>query len=578
MINFKTVKTPDDFHLFSYRDGKLESQHYDAEKRLIGTQERDFYAEIFVDLSVSIDSLFDREQVLLRGVTKEGGWELLINLYGYLLLREIGGTEPVAITPMPLSNFANTNTIRLGFVMSNPAYYYRRLFWAGELYPYCRINLLWAPGTDAAFRELCDFPLENKSLCPVPERVEFPEPENLLSVSAYNTCRKQIFEMTNDSGGVTADADFQDASRFFSFWNARQDTLNIFTGPEFVRSDSYWLFGHISGAEPGKTKIRVNTLYGYRRKAPAMTARFFWSTDRETWQECPMIEPVDEAGCYYPLLTAPAETFYLSTSIPFLTREKDALLEKVESLKFVETSVIGQSVDDNDIHLLKITDPSVPDEGKKHAAFIIGQHSPMEMMAAHFIIPMLEYLQKNPEVLKKCVFYCVPTVNVDCAKWGSDGLNLNKLNTNRCWFEDIQPETQCIMKYFDFLPYDISLFVDFHAGSGWKNHTLLRMSPDFLKERFGKKSESLVEKYKDFNLLLGKHAGIRYQDGIDHEFRNCCAKDWFKVKYPDAVSCDLELASCSWFDPRDQKTKAVTQDSFDLIGKGIIKAMEAFLA
>ncbi|MDP6777766.1 MAG: hypothetical protein QGI83_13490, partial [Candidatus Latescibacteria bacterium] len=72
------------------------------------------------------------------------------------------------------------------------------------------------------------------------------------------------------------------------------------------------------------------------------------------------------------------------------------------------------------------------------------------------------------------------------------------------------------------------------------------------------------------------HAGIRCIDGVDHVFRECCAKDWFKVRFPDCVSCDLELSLCTYFDPVDRITRPVDQHSLDVVGTGLARAIHEF--
>jgi len=370
--------------------------------------------------------------------------------------------------------------------------------------------------------------------------------------------------------------DFPDSSRVFAFRGADQDAVDVFTGPEFVRSDSYWVLTRVSGARPGRTRLRLHTTTGYARRTPGMSPRFFWSPDREVWEELPLVEPTDESGRFFPLLRAPAESFYLSTSIPFMQHELAQLLDSVESLPFVSRKTLGASVAGRPITLLTMTDETVADDSKAHVVFIVGQHSPMEMAGAHLIAPLCRWFAARPDALRSLAVHCVPVVNVDCAAHGSDGMNLNLRNTNRCWFDDIQPETQCIMDHFDAQPWNPDLFLDLHAGGCWRNHTLLRLDPAFIRERFGAHGDDLVARQTAVNELLERHAGMRCVDGIDHQFRECCAKDWFKVRFPDCISCDLELSLCTYFDPVERVTKPVTQHSFDVVGAGLAAAFAEF--
>ena len=572
-INLTTVGKPEDFLLLEYgMEIQFSSEHYSPKGELRGNP-ADFFSEIFLELIVDLDDIFDRERILFRGVTGKNSWTLLIDRFGYLILKEPENDVPIAKAPMPLSLFAKGKNDKIGLVIANPAYVFRESAWKNESLAYCRVLLLWSPNPQTPFKVICDTELKNFQLNPVPERIEIPNDSKVRCAKAFNTSRHRIFEIENDEDGPEIVSNFENASRVFSFWRSDENMLNIFTGPEFVRSDSYWLFCKVTGAKPNETRLRINHIFGYAKRTPGMAPRFFWSSDRNTWSECEMVEPVDDTGNYYPLLKAPAENFHLSTSIPFLTKELNTLLETADESDFIKNEVIGESVGGNEIHLLRMTDDSLPSTEKKQIALIIGQHSPMEMIGAHLIAPMIDYLAANPELLKKFELHIVPIVNIDCATWGSDGVNLNKRNTNRCWFENIQPETRSVIDYFTTAAKKIDIFIDIHAGGLWRNHTLLRISPDFLKERFPGTADQLIKKQNNFNHLLEKHAGIRFQDGMDHIFRSCCAKDWFKVNYPDGVSCDLELSTCTWFDPKDKKTKPVTQESLKVVGTGLIQAL-----
>ena len=495
--------------------------------------------------------------------------------YGYLEFRSLHEDPVTFRVTTPLTTFAS-GTFRLALVLANVCYTCRDSFWWREALTYNRVCLLGSSEPDCELRPLGEWRLEAPDLCPVPDSVAFPPESWVTEARAYNTVRHDLFGRTGSGDGPSVDGDFPDSSRVYGFHDATTDTLDLFTGPEFVRSDSYWLFTRIAGARPGVTRLRLNAASGYAKERPGMSPRLFWSPDRETWEEAPLVEPTDEMGRYYPLITAPAESFYLSTSIPFMQTELAELLIRAEDIGFVEDRTIGHSVEGRPITLLTMTDSSVPSEDKTHVVLTIGQHSPMEMVGAHFIDPILRYLDGHREALRSLVLDCVPIVNMDCAAHGSDGMNLNLQNTNRCWFENLQPETRCIIDHYEACSQPPDLFLDIHSGGCWRNHTLLRLDPEFLREHFGKEGDRLVDEQMEMNLLLERHAGIRCIDGVDHVFRRCCAKDWFKVRFPDCISCDLELSLCTYFDPIDRITRPVDQRSLEVVGTGLAKAIQAF--
>ena len=102
------------------------------------------------------------------------------------------------------------------------------------------------------------------------------------------------------------------------------------------------------------------------------------------------------------------------------------------------------------------------------------------------------------------------------------------MNTNRCWFKNLQPETIGIRNYFKGLKkqgINLNFFLDVHAGGTFKNHDLLRYPDSFYKGMFPKTFGTLIKgKYRALK-LLEKYAGLRVINGRDFAFRNCCAED-----------------------------------------------------
>ena len=575
-ITFRTVKTPADFALFSYDGEHFESPYY-LDGRLVDDA-GPFFPELFLDLTVTHDfsgGMPDHGTVLVHADGEPNGWELVVNRYGYLEFRA-PGDPPVAFrAPTPLSTFA-TETFRLALVLVNVCYLRRDTPWWREALTYSRVLLFGARSEDAPLRKLGDWPLESPGTQPVPAAVDFPEGSWVRRAEAWNTIRYELFEADRIPADEHIEQDFPDASRVFPFIGREPDTLDVFTGPELVRSDSYWVFTRIVGAKAVRTRVQLHLSLGFAGLGPGMAPRFFWSKDRENWQELPVIEPTDQAGRYYPLVEAPAESFYLSTSVPFMQTELTALLESVETNPLVRTETVGTSVEGRPISLLHITDPDVPDDRKVHVYMTIGQHSPMEMVGAHFIHPMIDYFEQHAEILRSLAVHCVPVVNVDCAAYGGDGMNMNLWNTNRCWFENLQPETRCIIEYLDSDVPAPDLFLDLHAGGCWRNHTLLRIAPEYLRKHFGEEAQEQIDAQTAVNDLLEKHAGIRTVDGMDFRFRRCSARDLFKTRFPNCIACTLELSICTYFDPVEQCTKPVDQRSLGVVGSGLAVAFAEF--
>lgn len=573
-LNFATVKKADDFLLVDYHQGAWTSRWFPDGK--LADRRQEFFREITLEASLELTTLFpDDDITLLEGAHGEDGWRLVWNRHGYLHVINRGNGQRLASSRLPLATYVD-KSCRIGFLVSNLAYGRACRGDLADTINYSQISLFAAQNQSMPLRPVFSRIFEHQTVPPVPTEWLVPEKSPVASFRAYNTVRHELWQLPDDQPGPCPDQDFSGASRVFGRYDAKTDTLHLLTGPEFLRTDSYWLCTRIRKARPGRTRLR---LYLSKYNAmPNMAPVFFWSTDRRHWQPATLLEPSTETGLFQPLLTAPAEDFYLSSSLPFLDLERDDLCRQAAALPYVSQETIGHSVAGNPIVLLTATDPAVPASSKQDILIIIGQHSPQEMIGGHAILPLLTELAARPGLLQRLALHIVPTVNVDAAAYGSDGLNLNLFNTNRCWLEDPQPEIEAIKSWCRREPRRLLLFFDWHAGGTWRNHTLLWFNREVKNKYAPAFAERLDQRQQTMLELLGRHCGIRPQDGIEHVFRNCCATDWFQVNYPECLPLTIEFSTCSNFDPRVGHTVPVSADTVAMIGRQLAAVLQELLA
>lgn len=590
-INFRTVKSPEDFLLFSLKnkEGKIDyrsdffSMTTDKKSLILGTDIDNLYPEIYLELTLKIknlSSLMEEEVILAEGRCKTyDGWKLYIDRYGYLMFTGPGNG---ANSRLSLTSFVD-KSFKVGIALNNSAFAIRKTNYWEEACPYNRLLLMVSKNANSDMKT--HFTVEHfkeRLLSPVPETIEIPLMNNtntgitITQISAYNTARYELFqEEYKKPSRCTVESNFSGASNVFPVYHDDKNLIDIYTGPEFCMTTSYWIFAKVKGAVKDKTRLRIHLSIGCG--TPNMAPVFFWSRDRKSWFKMNTLDVTNDRDIFYPLLLAPEEDFYLSSSIPFMETELKGVMENVKDISFVEILNVGKTVEGRDIKLFRVTEQSIEGSKKKHVAIIVGQHSPQEMMGGHFLTPIIDYLQKHTQLLKKIVLYFVPIVNMDCAHWGGNGFNVNKRNTNRCWFEDLQPETVGIRNYFSNLKkqgIDLDFFLDIHAGGTWKNHVILRYPDSFYQETFRSTSSELIQKKNRSLKLLEEYAGLRIIDGMDFGFRHCCAEDYFRMTYPEIVTFTLELGTSSYFDPVEKCSKPFDQNSLEVVGKGIVRALE----
>ncbi len=564
-LSLFNVRTPADFELAAYRSGQWKSRFYRHGE--LAAPDARFFPEIYLDCEIELagPEFPDRDTELLTAEHGEDGWKLVLDRYGYLCIINRRNGLPVVKSRLPVTTYTEKR-FRAGLVMANVAYLSRQRPWREEFFSYCRARVFAARTVDGALRQVGDAPLENPELPVVPLRWHIPADSPLKSFRAFNTVRMELWNSPSDAGGPQVSGDFPSAGTVFPRYDAASDTLSLFTGPEFLCSQTYWINTRITGARAGRTRLRM--YMSFNNNMPNMAPVFFWSTDRIAWNKVKLLEPADEAGRFLPLLEAPADDFYLSSSIPFQEPERYELLKWAEAQPFTRVEELGKSLGGRPIHLITATDFTVPDTEKKHFMFIIGQHSPQEIIGAHSIRPLLEKLGAEPEMLKKMAFHVVPTVNVDCAALVSNGCNLDGWNTNRCWNENIQPEIACIQDWIRGRNHGFELFIDIHAWGVWRNHALLWFNREVYGKYAGTHMETSMARQERFFELLEEHCGIRRDDTVDFPFRGCGAKDWMLENHPECLVYDLEMSTCSNFDPRTGHTVPVSGDTLRMIGLG----------
>lgn len=573
-LHFAAIRKPDDFLLVRYDRGAWDSPWFP--QGTCADPRCEFFRELYLEATLSLPTLWPAHDiVLLEGIWDEGGWRLVWSQHGYLHLINRADDQRLATSRLPQATFAEP-LCRIGLLLSNLAWGRPCHGDLADTIQYSQITLFAAKSPQLPLRPLFSRTCENPQLPPVPRQWRVPPESPLLAFTAWNTVRRELWQLPNDPGGPEIDSEFSGASRVFGRYDAADRTLHLLTGPEFLRTDSYWLFTRIRQANAGRTLLRLH-LAKYHAM-PNMAPVFFWSPDRQHWHPAPLLEASTEAGQFQPLLHAPADNFFLASSLPFMDLERQNLCRQAAALPHVSQEEIGRSVAGNPIVMLTATDPAVPASDKHDVLIIIGQHSPQEMIGAHAIMPLFAELARRPALLRKLALHVVPTVNVDAAAYGSDGLNLNLYNTNRCWFEDEQPEIMAVIDWCRRQPRRFLLFFDWHAGGTWRNHTLLWFNRDVRQTHAPDHADQLDKRQAFVLERLGHHCGIRPEDGIEHPFRHCCATDWFQTHFPACLPLTIEFSTCSQFDPALGCSQPVTLDSLHQLGRRFASLLDDLLA
>ena len=577
---FRNIETVDDLLLVRHA--------CEGSPCLVQLPQQPYYAEIcaWVNVQCPEETLFSStEQVLLCTANEgDGDWRLVLTPHGYLRFEGTVADERVeCVSPVPASAVVDAKQqFRLGVSFVSYAWLQRNTAHWSEAASYSRIRLLASPGPSAPLSEIGGISGQKipARLAPVPRGVHVgamadgSQPFNgqITELIAYNTSLSALFDGGAFRGAGQVLPVIPGGGAFEPRW-VEERTIEAFPRPEFTQTASYWVFLRIADSTHRLRRLRVRPVW---RGGTNMTPTFFWSEDGDRWRRIVphrvwMGEDGEDFRVEFELTERMATNGFLASAPVFGEEQRLQLLRWAAEQEHTTVEQIGESVQGRPIHAIRVgMKQDGPDT--KGVVVICGQHSPLEMMAAHVIEPVIRRLLWQPELLESCTFCFVPTVNVDCAHYGGNGMNANGLNTNRQWFEDIQPENAAVINYLDGLTakgQSIEFAMDIHAGGTFKNHVLMTMGSSEVCQ-VGEEAQARQEQWAS---LLEGHAGLRQEDGWPLAQQRLRATDYFHQTHGATAFC-LEMSSCSYFDPQTQRTKGFDMMAFDLLADGLVSAWQ----
>lgn len=534
---------------------------------------------LWLEIEASPEDLFSEDgELLCLAEAADGarGWQLSLTPHGYLRFECIGTPDALKVeSRIPLASFRREGApCRLGVSISNAGHFLRGSGYEKEDASLNRIRLLVDSRCDGEVT-VCGWAGEFNlpDLAAVPRRLRFHDPQQtafrgrISGVTLHNTGYFEFFARQDRPSAAHVVPPVPGGGGFNAHWIA-EDAIEVFSHPQFSGTGSAWCYLEVADESDRLRALCMHTLWSGRA---TMNPSWFISLDGDRWERLApsKIEMRGDSPFFtvwLPLTVDQARGCYVSSAIPFLESHRAAFLEWTQSQLGAQVTSPGCSVEGRDIPIARIG-PDDPD--RFHVVLICGQHSLAEAMTAHLLRPMLEESVRL-KILERCTFHLFPTVNVDCAHYGGNGLNANRRNTNRHWVRDVQPENQAVIAYLETLRQKgirVGLAMDLHAGGVWRNHVLYGLAhlPQPLSEAFLCRQDAWLG-------LLAQHAGLRRreQGRLPHGYKY--AMDRFVERF-DAPAFLLELSLCSYFDPETRTTRPFSQDSLDVVGRGLARAI-----
>jgi len=279
------------------------------------------------------------------------------------------------------------------------------------------------------------------------------------------------------------------------------------------QSDFYqWFHFRLSGVADTPCKITIDNAAGAAYVEGWPGYRVCASYDRDTWFR---IDTAFDGKTLSWEVEPEQDSLYFAYFAPYSMERHADLIADVAGSPFVSTSVLGATLDGQDMDLVEV---GMGPEGRKKVWLIARQH-PGESMAEWWMEGAFDFLldPDNPvaaALMQKAHFYIVPNMNPDGSRRGHLRTNAAGANLNREWAEptmERSPEVFLVRKKMhetgvDFhmdvhgdeaLPYNFIAGFEGIAGATDKQlqnldryQTVLQnLSPDFQREHGYPKDE-----------------------------------------------------------------------------------------
>ena len=199
-------------------------------------------------------------------------------------------------------------------------------------------------------------------------------------------------------------------------------------------SDFYqWFYFRLTGARGQACRLHIVNAGNAAYTKGWEDYRALASADRQTWRRVPTSY---KDGVLTIEHTPQADSIWYAYFAPYTMERHGDLIARVQASPRVGLSVLGKTLDGQDMDLLRIGEPG-PD---KRTCWAVARQHPGETMAEWWMEGFLDRLLDPSDtvaaaILDKAVFYLVPNMNPDGSRRGHLRTNAAGANLNREWLE-----------------------------------------------------------------------------------------------------------------------------------------------
>ncbi len=203
-----------------------------------------------------------------------------------------------------------------------------------------------------------------------------------------------------------------------------------------------WYFFRVDGARGREVEITLTDLvgeYNYRPGAVAITEETIpvCSDDGRNWRHFDSVWYDKEKKHLTLRFTPRSDAMWIAHVEPYTASRIARAVDELRGRPHVRVESIGRSVRGRVLTLVTVTNPAVPDEGKKVLWFMFRQHA-WETGTSFAAEGLLDFIASDePEARRlrdRAIFKVFPTLDPDGCAEGGIRFNRNGYDLNRNWY------------------------------------------------------------------------------------------------------------------------------------------------
>lgn len=224
----------------------------------------------------------------------------------------------------------------------------------------------------------------------------------------------------------------------------------------------YWFYFKLNNVANKDITITLDSLAGIYRGGPHLIyteyTRPVYSYDQKNWGRINEVHYDSKLHSlrFQNLFTE--DSVWIAYAHPFSYRQGLTLIDSIAGNPFLTIETLGATSQGRKIHLLTVTDTTIPDAEKKVVFITTLQHAG-EYCGGYVVSGLLNFLLSDDEnaalARKTTVYKIIPMMNPDGIFHGITRFNGNYEDLNQEWDDDftdtlhlpVEPEVACVKKW-----------------------------------------------------------------------------------------------------------------------------------